>query len=75
MAEIINQTNFITILDDNGKFWDFNKSKIEYSVKGNELFFRDNIRQGGLIVQYAAITSPASADIYALRDLITAMIT
>lgn len=77
MAQIIEQTNFITILDDNGKFWDFDKKLIQFSVSnaGVDLIFRDLIRQGGLILPYTAFTVPTSTDVYDLRNQITAMIT
>lgn len=74
MATITDAVEFIKVTEDSGKVTDFNKEDITYSCKGSDFFIKDN--SGTFIrLPYSTITAPASANIYALRDAITAMIT
>lgn len=74
MATIADSGNFIRVTEDNGQVTDINKDDIKYSCKGNEIFMSDS--SGSYIrLSFSSITSPVTANIYALRNAITALIT
>ena len=73
MSTITNNARFITVVKDDGDIIDFRKATIKYSIDANDLTIQD--KKYFVQLDYSLITSPASANIGALRDLLNGYIT
>ena len=73
MSTIINNARFITVEKDDGDIIDFRKATIKFSIDTTDITIHD--KKYFVQLQYSLITSPASANIGALRDLLNGYIT
>lgn len=73
MSTITNNSRFITVVKDDGDIIDFRKATIKYSIDATDITIQD--KKYFVQLDYSLITSPVSANIGALRDLLNGYIT